>query len=1376
MKKTLLLISSIVGFTTNAQIITTFAGNGTGSFSGDGGNVTAAELWIPYGIAFDGTGNLYIDDAHNNRIRKVNSSGIITTVAGNGMAGSNGNGGQATAAEIGNPTGIAFDDSGNLYICDYSGFSIRKVNTSGIITTVAGVTYTPPYYGHSVTLTASATAYTPCPVGSCTLVTNDNFNYPYIYDDSAAAAGSNAQAVYFNPFLIGAAGNDTVPCWQMGWGTPQVILTDGISAALMGSIYMNANDGCAAPNNGFPVLNVSASQSECIFRQFPPTALNQANTIYVFKYSYRASNSNGLDGVEIGLASSASSGLPNFTTTYPTSGFLAGFAAIDDAPTVPAGNESWNTRTACFTGQAADTYDELVIYPKTLSSIAGACVEQGLYITDISITAITPTATSSAYTICPGQTVTLGVSSCGALPSGMSYNWSGALGISCAGCLNPTVSPTVTTTYFVTMFYTGSNAAATCNLTSSVTVYVDPTPAFTLTTTTPNPICSGNNSVIYSNGTSNIISYSIFPAATHTVMLTGGSANFTVTPNIGTTTYTVTSLNAAGCTVTNTISITVEQSPLIPTFSGVSCTDQTLTVTNSNPSYTYVWTPSVSCISPNCSEVVASHSGSYVVTATSSINSCTSHTTIAVDLSPTLTVTPTFTNICQGSSVTLNAATSYPTLTNVVWSPASSLSCSGAFPPCLHPTATPTVTTNYTITATNHNTGCAISSIVTVSVSPSPTITISDNPVPVICTQESGTFVQLNATSTAGTYSWIPSTGLNNTTVANPIATPTATTVYTVTSTGTDGCVAKDTVTVFVENCVCGGAANHPYAASTMNFQPPYIINSFNSNIAITSNITLTNRVFIFAPNIQLTVQAGNTLTLKHCHFYACTDMWQGIIVEPGASLVVEDSSMIEDALTAISCNNWLQPATSNSLTVNGCVFNRNDTAIAITNYTYTAANFPATIENAVFTSRTLPSTQSGGGWSSPATPHYLKSTQAYSNILETPYNLAHVAAYTPELMKAPRNSYYSVYGIYLSNVGNYATTATSYSNIPSTQITYYDITIGSSTGATTATNNSHINLFDGLYYGIYAVSANFTCINNAFELLQIDCGFLTAVGIKCLLPNSGTAIYATNTFVAPNYNQFNRARVIYPAYNAYVNPNTSNTYAFTPNFNNKFYDCVEAIDINNYTNTDIAGTDMRSSKTAPSLFGAGLYGASVSSPVYQYNFLRYNVITNINTGIYFTAANISSHEQLGAVHADHNTISADFINPPTTQGVNTAIAIDNSIAAITCYSVTPGNCGQSSYSQVTANQNNLNYVNNGIEMSNWVSQKGLLVAADTNYIMLNLESPATNTQFGINANHCYTHQITNNNINGTTTTDTLMRGVLCNDDAISLVTCNSTG
>ncbi len=120
-------------------IITTIAGTGVSGYSGDGGQATAAKLSKPSGIALDNAGNLCFADQYNHRVRKINLlTGIITTVAGTGFTGSGGDGGQATNATLHFPNFIYIDVAGNLYISDNSSHRIRKVNSSGIIGPYAG--------------------------------------------------------------------------------------------------------------------------------------------------------------------------------------------------------------------------------------------------------------------------------------------------------------------------------------------------------------------------------------------------------------------------------------------------------------------------------------------------------------------------------------------------------------------------------------------------------------------------------------------------------------------------------------------------------------------------------------------------------------------------------------------------------------------------------------------------------------------------------------------------------------------------------------------------------------------------------------------------------------------------------------------------------------------------------------------------------------------------------------------------------------------------------------------------------------------------------------------------------------------------------------
>jgi sugar lactone lactonase YvrE len=123
---------------TGVKTLVAGTGNGTWGFSGDGGPATAAQLSFPNGITLDKNGNLFIADSWNNRIRKISSNGIISTIAGNGTAGFGGDGGPATAAQLWYPLGVAVDPAGNLFIADSHNNRIRRVSPDGTMTTVAG--------------------------------------------------------------------------------------------------------------------------------------------------------------------------------------------------------------------------------------------------------------------------------------------------------------------------------------------------------------------------------------------------------------------------------------------------------------------------------------------------------------------------------------------------------------------------------------------------------------------------------------------------------------------------------------------------------------------------------------------------------------------------------------------------------------------------------------------------------------------------------------------------------------------------------------------------------------------------------------------------------------------------------------------------------------------------------------------------------------------------------------------------------------------------------------------------------------------------------------------------------------------------------------
>ena len=151
----ILLILLLLPVLAKAQIITTFAGGGT-SGVGDGGPATAATISNPNGGTFDQFGNYYCASNSGSRVRKISNTGIITTIAGTGSSGFSGDNGSATTAQLNGPTAVKLDTNGNIYISDAQNMRIRKIDAiTGIITTIAGSTLTPGFGGDNGPATAA---------------------------------------------------------------------------------------------------------------------------------------------------------------------------------------------------------------------------------------------------------------------------------------------------------------------------------------------------------------------------------------------------------------------------------------------------------------------------------------------------------------------------------------------------------------------------------------------------------------------------------------------------------------------------------------------------------------------------------------------------------------------------------------------------------------------------------------------------------------------------------------------------------------------------------------------------------------------------------------------------------------------------------------------------------------------------------------------------------------------------------------------------------------------------------------------------------------------------------------------------------------------
>lgn len=387
--------------------------------------------------------------------------------------------------------------------------------------------------------------------------------------------------------------------------------------------------------------------------------------------------------------------------------------------------------------------------------------------------------------ICPGQSVTM----CG--PPASTYLW-----------CNGTITSCITTTFAGTYCLVVTNSYGCLSNTAQVVVTANPTPVSNAgPDVTKNCIQNPTGAVI---GTAAVAGNTY--AWTPTTGLSSATAAQPTANPLVTTTYTVTTTNAAGCTATDQVIVTVNT--FQPTANaGLDFTKTCLANVNGLPigstsvtGNTYAWTPTTGLSSATVSNPTANPTTTttYTLTTTNTASGCTATDQVLVTVDnqgPTVNAGIDLSKTCvsnvNGATIGMTAIAG----NSYTWTPASGLSSTTI----ANPFANPTVTTTYTLSSTNPTTGCTATDQIVVTVNNTPPTANAGLDATVSCNTNVGGALLGTPTVAGNSYSWTPSTGLNSSTLSQPTANPTANTTYNLTVTTTaSGCTSTDQVLVTV--------------------------------------------------------------------------------------------------------------------------------------------------------------------------------------------------------------------------------------------------------------------------------------------------------------------------------------------------------------------------------------------------------------------------------------------------------------------------------------------------------------------------------------------------------------------------------------------------
>lgn len=519
-----------------AGIINTIAGNDTASYGGDGGPAIIAKLNNPTDIALDHLGNIYFTDRQNHRVRKINTAGVISTVAGNGVWGYTGDGGPATTAQLFSPTGLTVDDTGNIYIADNSNCRIRKVNTAGIISTIAG-TSTCGYSGDGIPAVSSNLS-TPWDVaidkngnifisdetnqrirkintsGIITTIAGTGFGAGTICAGCYSGDGGPATSAKIRlPLgiiidstgnnIYYADGNDRVRRINFGYGIG-VSPLDSVCAGTSVTFYANSVAGCATPSYQWHLNGAIVAGATSNTYSYTPS--NGDSVRCVMSCAGGGSYNSSTIRMTVRPVVNPTNHIATFTGDTVCAGTLVTFLSTTTfAGTAPIYN--WYVNGSLVTSGSSAAYAYIPsngdnVYCSLVSSIpcASPAVRTSNFITMHVNPIITPMVTISCTpndTVCSGTPVTFTASSIGggSMPG---YQWKVNGIIASSGYSSYTYVPSPGDSVKCTLMSSSSCATATTATSNVIGLYVIPaiTPVIAITSFPGDTVCAGTTVTI----------------------------------------------------------------------------------------------------------------------------------------------------------------------------------------------------------------------------------------------------------------------------------------------------------------------------------------------------------------------------------------------------------------------------------------------------------------------------------------------------------------------------------------------------------------------------------------------------------------------------------------------------------------------------------------------------------------------------------------------------------------------------------------------------------------------------------------------------------------------------------------------------------------